>query len=46
MVNALNGQYITELNNIQEKERFHLANKLKKIYILFQKQKTKVKLAV
>jgi len=38
-------RYFVELNNLQEQEKLHLGNKLRKRHILFYKQKMKVKLA-
>lgn len=37
--------YLEELNKVQEKEKFHLRNKLRHRHIHFQNQKMKVKLA-
>lgn len=41
--NEINFQYIVKLNELQENEGLHLANKLKKSHILFSKQKMKTK---
>lgn len=38
-------KYVEQLLELQEKKNLHLANKLKKAHIFFQKQKMKVKLA-
>lgn len=38
-------QYLVDLNNLQKKETFHLANKLKDRHINFKNERMKVKLA-
>lgn len=43
--NKIEWNYLEELNKIQEREKFHLANKLRHQHIRFHNQKMKVKLA-
>lgn len=43
--NKIEWSYLEELNKIQEKEKFHLANKLRHRHIHYHNQKMKVKLA-
>lgn len=43
--NKIEWKFLEELNKLQERENFHLANKLRYRHIQFQNQKMKVKLA-
>ena len=41
----INWNFIKSLNKLQEKEGFHLGNKLKSLLVNYENQKMKVKLA-